>query len=99
METMKNVLRFLNELGFTDNMNDDQIEKLRCIKQRLVFEFEDYNVSKLIYALDIIDEPNILNMVNILNARLEKTNCLREVIFYLISLKHFVDTDEFVSEH
>ena len=40
MKTMKVVLCFFsNELEFTDIINNDQIENLRCVKQRLVFEF------------------------------------------------------------
>ena len=38
---MKDVLCFLNELDFSENINIDQIEKSRCVKQRLVIEFED----------------------------------------------------------
>ena len=80
---MKHVLCFLNELDFTDNIKNDQTEKVRCVKQRLVIEFEEYNVSQLIDALDIIDELNIINMVNNLEARLEKKQALYGNLFYL----------------
>ena len=42
---------------------------------------------------------NITIMVNISDARLEKTNSLPELILYLSSFKHFVDTNESVIEH
>ena len=99
METIKDVLCFSDELDFTDNMNNDQIEKLRSVKQRLVIEFEDYYVSKLTDALNIIDEKNLLIMVNNLDARLEKTNSQRELVLYLISFKHFVGTNDHVNAH
>ena len=92
METVNDVLCLLNDLDFTDKIKKDQIEKLRCVKQRLVFEFQDYNVSKLIDGPNTIDEMNILIMANKLDARLEKTNSLRELILYFISFNYFVDT-------
>ena len=45
-------------------MNNDHIEKLRCVKQRLVIEFEVCDVFKLIHALNIIDEMTVLIMNN-----------------------------------
>ena len=96
---MKDVLCFLNEHDFIDKIDYDQIEKLRCVKQRLVIEFEECNTSNLTDALNIIDELYIVNIVHNLDALLEKTNSLWEVIFYLISFKHFVDTNEHVIEH
>ena len=68
-------------------------------KQRLVIDFEDNNVCKLIDALNLIDERNILIMANKLDGRLEKTNSLQELILYLINFKHFVDTIDHVIEH
>ena len=46
METIKDVLCFLNEFHFTDNTHDDVIEKLRCVKRILVIEFEDYEALR-----------------------------------------------------
>ena len=85
---MNEILCFL--FDFTDPKKDDHIEKLRCAKQRLVTEFEDYNLSKLIQILNDFDDVNVLIKTNNLDSRLEKTNSLRELIFYLISFKHFV---------
>ena len=81
MNNVNEILFFINELDFTDRKNNDQIEKLRCVKQRLVFEFEDCNVSKIILALNVMDETNVLIMTNNLDSRLEKVNSLRECIF------------------
>ena len=49
-------------------------------------------------ALNKVYEKNIIIMANKLVAQLEKTNSLREVILYLISFKHFVDTNQDVIE-
>ena len=88
---MKEILCFLSELDFTDRIIKDLIENLRCVKQRLVIEFEDCNVFKIIHAINIIDEMNALILTNKLNSPLEKTNSSRGSIFNLISFKNFVE--------
>ena len=55
METKNDVLYYLNKLELTDNIKDTDFEKLRCIKRILINEFEDYNISKLIDVLSIVD--------------------------------------------
>ena len=55
METIYDVLYYLNKLDFTDNVNDRDCENLRCVKRVLVKNFEDYNVPKLIDVLSIDD--------------------------------------------
>ena len=50
METIYDVLYYLNKLDFTDKINGDDFENLRCVKRILVKEFEHYNISKLIDA-------------------------------------------------
>ena len=83
---------FLNELDFVDKLDNDCLEKLVEVK-KMVRELEDYNLSKMIYALNIIDEIKLLDVTNKLEYRLERTDCVRSVIFYLISFNHFVDTN------
>ena len=90
---MKDVLCFLNELDFVDKLDNDCLEKLLEVKRMMVREFEDYNMPKMIHALNIIDEIQLSNVTNDLDCRLERTDSLRSVNFYLISLKHFVDTN------
>ena len=91
MNNVNEILCFLNELDFTDQINNDHFKKLRFVKQRLVAGFEVCLVIKLIHALNIIDEMNVLIMTNILDSRLEKTISLGECILYLISFKYFVE--------
>ena len=51
METVYDVLYYLNKLDFTDKVNDDDFENLECVKRILVREFEEYNLDKLIQVL------------------------------------------------
>ena len=91
---MKDILCFLDELDFTDKLDNDCLAKLDEIKRMMFKEFEDFNISKMIYALNIIDEIKPSDVTNDLDCRLERTDSLRSVIFYLISFKHLVDTDK-----
>ena len=59
----------------------------------MVRELDDYNISKSIHALNIIDEIKLSNVSNDLDYRLGRTDSLRSVIFYLISFKHLVVTN------
>ena len=90
MKTIYDVLYYLKKLDFTDNINDSDYENLRCIKRVLVNEFEDYNVSKLIDVLSIVDNLFISLTVGELQNNLNKTDTPRENILYLKSFKHFV---------
>ena len=58
----------------------------------MVNEFEDYNNSKMIYALNIIDERKLSDVTIDLDSRLEITNSLSYVIFFNY-FKHPVDTN------
>ena len=75
MKTIKVVLCFLNRFDFIENMNDDVVEKLRCVKKQLVIEFGEYIMATMIYATDIIGEKVVLIITNEINDLLEKINC------------------------
>ena len=81
MESIKDLLCFLNELDFFEQKNNGLIEKLRCVKQRLIIEFEDYNVSKLINVLNIVDDMNVSIIPNELKDSVERKT-LYEKVFY-----------------
>ena len=55
METINDVIYYLNKLDFTDNVNHTDFENLTCVKRLLVKEFEDYNVSKQVVVLSFVD--------------------------------------------
>ena len=59
METVYDILYYLNKLDFTDSVNDSEFENLRCVKRILINEFEDYNVPKLIDVSSLVDNLNI----------------------------------------
>ena len=90
METINDLLYYLNKPDFTNSINDTDFENLRCVKRKLVKEFEDYNVCKLIDVLSIVDIYIITLIVGELQNILIKTDTLRENILYLISFKLFV---------
>ena len=93
MKTVNDVLCFLNELDFVDKLDNDYCEKLVEVKKIMVREFEDYNMSKTFYLLNIADDIKLSSITNNLDEQLEGTDSLRSVIFYLISFKHLVDTN------
>ena len=78
METIKDVLCFLNEVDFFEQKYSDVIEKFRCLKQRLVIKFEKNNVSKLIYFSN-----DGMNVSIITNDFVEKKTTHYEKIFYI----------------
>ena len=94
MDTIYDVLYYPKKLYFTVNVNDDDYENLRCVKRILVKEFEDYNISKLIDVLSIVDNLVITLMTDEFQNILNKTDTLRENIFYLISFILFVSKNE-----
>ena len=93
METKKDGLFFLNETDFVDKLDNESLEKLVEVKKTMVREFEDCYIPKMIHVLKIIDEIQLSNVINDLDYRLERIESLRSNIFYLISFKHLVDTN------
>ena len=81
METVYVVLYYLNKSDFTDKLNDDDFEHLRCVKRISVTEFEDYNLDKLIQVLCVVDRLKVLTMKGTLDDGLDSTNILREIFF------------------
>ena len=93
METINDELYYLNKLDFTDKVDDSDYENLRCVKRILVDQLEDYNISKLVDVLNIVDNLVVTLMTGNLHDILIKTDTLRENITYLISFKHFVKSN------
>ena len=93
METVYDIINYLNKLDFTDNVKDSDYESLRCVERILVNEFEDYNLPKLIDVLSMVDNLFIMLTVDKLQDILNETHSLREFILYLLSFKHFVESN------
>ena len=83
METIKYVLCFLKELDFTDKLDNDCFGKLVEVKKMMVRKFEDYNIHKMIHALNIIDEIQLSSVTNDLDYRLERTDSLRSFFSFI----------------
>ena len=91
METMNDVLYYLNKLDFTDNVMDSDFENLRCVKRIMVKKFEVFILHRLIDDLSIVDNLFIALTIGKIQDILIKTNTLRKNILHLISFKHFVE--------
>ena len=91
---MKDVFCSLNELDFIGQTNPDLFEKMKCVKQRLVIELEDCNLSKLKYVSNFSDDMKVLIITNELKDFVEKNNSLWENILYLISFISFIENAE-----
>ena len=91
---MKNELCFLNELDFTDKLDNGCLEKLVKVEKMMVRDFKDYNIPKMTHALNIIDEIQLSSVTNDLDYRLERIDFLRSNVFYLKSFKLLVDTNK-----
>ena len=81
METINDLLYFLNKLDSTDKVNDDDLENLRCVRRILVREFEDYNLDKLLQVLCLVDCLFVLIKTGSLNDVLGSTNTSRGKYF------------------
>ena len=60
LETINHMLHYLNKLDFSDKVNDDDFENLRCVKRILVREFEDYKLNRLRQVLNLVDRLFLL---------------------------------------
>ena len=90
---MKDVLCFINELDFTDNLDNDYLQKIVEAKMMMVRVFEDHNISKMTHALNIIHERKLSKVIKDLYYRLERTDSLRSVVFCSINFEHLVVTN------
>ena len=81
METVYDVLYYLDTLVFTDNLNDDDFENLRFVKRTLVRQFEDYIVDEIIQVLYLVDRLLVLTTTGTLDDVLDSKNTLREYFF------------------
>ena len=91
MDSINDVLYYLNILDFTDRVSNDDFENLRCVKKNLVKEFDEYNLNKLIQVLCLVDRVMFSTTTGTLDHILDSTHTLTENIFYLINFNHFVN--------
>ena len=88
------VLYFLNEIDFSDKLDNNQLEKTKQSKKTIVPEFEDVKSNKKIHSLNLIDDIDMSFVTNNdgIDYRAERTQSLRSNIFYLLSFKQLADT-------
>ena len=84
METLNDVLYFLNKLNFTGYLESDDYEKNNGVREIIVDQFQDVNSLKLIDASSIVDDLLIIFMTGELQQIFDETKTLREDIFKLI---------------
>ena len=77
MEMIEQVLYYSRKLDFTDKVNDDKLENLRCVKRILVIKIEVYNLDKLIQVLCLVDRLFVLITTTSLDDVLDSTHTLR----------------------
>ena len=84
METINDVLHFLNKLDFVVYLENDDYENFICIKKVLTDEFQDVNLEKSIYMLGVVDDLRVLFITQTFQHIHSLTNGLREDIFCLV---------------
>ena len=93
METINDISYYLNKSDFTDKIEDNDLINLRCVKRILVCEFEDYNLSKLIDVLSVVENLFVALTVGEIRDILIKTDTRSEINLYFSSFKHFVKSN------
>ena len=84
METINDVLHFLNKLDSAGYLENDDYENFNCIKKVLTAEFQDVNSEKLIYMLGVVDDLPVSFITQTFEQIQSLTNGLREDIFSLV---------------
>ena len=94
--TRNEVLYILNEIDFSDKLDNTQNEKIKHVKKTIVQEIEDTSLSRMLHTLNIfVDiELSVMTNINDVDYRLERTESLRSNIFYLVSFKQLVNSEK-----
>ena len=87
METMNNVLYFLNKLDFVGYLESKDHENFNCNKKVLTDEFQDINSEKLINMLGVVDDLRILFLTQSFQDNQRLTTDLRDDIYLLFEEK------------
>ena len=88
METINDVLHFLNKLVFVAYLEGSDYEKLNCIEEVLANEFEDVDSENLINMLDFIDYLYILFLTHNFQDVQVLTSILSGNIFQILKIKN-----------
>ena len=86
METINDILYFIKKSKFTEYLEEDDYEKLDCVRNILVDEFQDVILVKLINILGITDDLQLF-LTGEHNQIFSTTETLRKDNFQLIKEK------------
>ena len=83
METINDVLHFLDYLDFVGYLRSDEYKNYNYTKDVLKDSFQDVDSEQLIHMLGVIDDLRILFLNQDFNEGIPLTESLRERIFTL----------------
>ena len=84
METVKDIMYFINDLYFVGYSEEDDYEKSDCVRNILVDEFQNLDSKKLVNMLSVLDDLYISFRTQEISHIVDKVKLLREDIFQLI---------------
>ena len=87
METINDVLHFLNYLDSVGDLEDHEYSNFGCVKNVLKDNFQDVDLEQLIHMLGIVDDLHILFLNQDFNEFSPLIESLRERIFTLYEKK------------
>ena len=84
METVNDIMYFINNLYFVGNLGEDDYKKFDCVRNVLVGEFRDLDSEKLTNVLGILDDLYISIMGREFSHIVDRVKLLREDIFHYL---------------
>ena len=98
--TKTEVLYFLNEIEFCDELDKKQLEKIKRVRETIVKDFEDISLSRMLHTLKILEDIEMSFVTNSENIdyRAERIQSLRSNFFYLVSFKQLFDIKKIEKE-
>ena len=87
MQTINEVLHFLNKLDLVANLEKDEFKNFNCIKKVLANDFRDLTTEKLINMLNFVDDIYFLFVTQGFQNFRVKTDVLRVDIFLFFNDK------------
>ena len=87
METINDVLHFLNYLDSVVDLENHEYSNFDCVKKVLKDNFQDVDLGQLIHMLGVVDDLHILFLNQDFNKYNPLIESLRERIFTLYEKK------------
>ena len=87
METINDVLHFLNYLDSVADLENHEYSNFGRVKKVLKDNFQDVDLEQLIHMLGVVDDLRILFLNQVFHEVIPLTESLRERIFTLYEKK------------